>query len=141
MHTRPRTVTAAYWIWIVCATILVLFGLLAATASADAIRERLADQAVSHDDVDAVMRLLRVSGVISLLVGLAIGLLAGPVRAGDERFRRALVALSAVFALIQIGAVLFGLSPGFLLIVPILLLSAGILAYRPPSNAWFARGE
>ena len=139
MHTRPRTVTAAYWIWIVCAAVLVLFGLLAATASADAIRERLTDQHVSPDNIDAFMQLLRVSGIISLIVGLAIGLLAGPVRAGDERFRRALVALSAVFALIQIGAVIMGLSPGILLIVPILLLVAAMLAYRPASNDWFAR--
>ena len=127
--------------WIVCAAVLVLFGLLAATSSADAIRQRLTEQHVSADNIEAFMQLLRITGVISLVVGLAVGLLAGPVRRGDERFRRALVALSAVFALIQIAAVLFALSPPVLLVVPILLIGAGILVYRPGSRDWFTHAE
>lgn len=141
---RPKNVSAAYWIWIACAAILVFFGLLAVTASGDAIREQLADNQHSvgkADNADAFLRLLRGSGAFSLIVGVAVGLLAAPVRSGDDRFRRAMVALSASFGLLQIAGVILGVSPGILLLVPVLLMAAGILVYRPSSNDWFVDGS
>lgn len=133
---RPRNVTIAYWLWIVCAVLLILFGLLAFTASADAIREQFAED--KRDDVDAFIKLLRGIGVISLLVGGVVGFLAGPVRKGDRRFRRTLATLSVVFAFLQIFAVIVGLSPFALLLVAVGLLVAAILVYRPQADAWFA---
>lgn len=140
MHTRPKTVSVAYWLWLAASVILVLFGLLALTSSGDAIRDRLIDGGTDPGNVDSFLMLLRGTGIGSVIVGIAFGLLAGPVRAGDARFRRALVALSGVFALLQIGFVLVGLSPGILLLVPILIVGAGVLVYRASSAAWFERG-
>lgn len=137
---RSKNVSAAYWIWIVCAAILVFFGLLAVTTSADAIREQLAENGKA-DNADSFLRLLRGSGILSVIVGVAIGLLAAPVRSGDDRFRRAIVALSASFGLLQIAGVILGVSPGILLLVPVLLMTAGILVYRQSSNDWFVDGS
>ncbi|KAA0022358.1 hypothetical protein [Antrihabitans cavernicola] len=139
MLTRPKTVSVAYWLWLAASVILVLFGLLALTSSGDAIRQQLVDNGVKPDNTDSFLVLLRGVGVGSLIVGIVTGLLSGPVRSGDPRFRRALVTLSGVFALLQIAAVLLGLSPAFLLIVPLLLVSAGILVFRQSSALWFEK--
>ncbi|TSD99559.1 hypothetical protein FOS14_12385 [Skermania sp. ID1734] len=131
--------TAAYWVWIVAAVLLVLFGLLALTASGEAIRNNLSQSGVGVDKIGALINLLRGNGLICLLVGIAVGLLAGPVRGGDGRIRRALAALSVVFALLEVAAVVTELSPGVLLVVPILLLVAVVLAYRDSASTWFGR--
>jgi len=135
--SRPKLVSIAYWLWLVAAIALFLFGILAASANGDSIRERLADLDYSTETADAFVLMLRVTGGMSVVVGLAIGFMAGPVRNGHYRFRRALVALSAIFALFQAGAVLTGISPVILLVVPVLLVAASVLVYRPGAKEWF----
>ena len=136
MSSRPVSVSVAIWLWLVAAFVLILFGLLAATTSADHIREQLAQNS-DPAKADSIELLLRGIGVGSLVVGVVVGLLAGPVRNGDPRFRRALVTLSGVFALLAMATVLLGLTPGVLLIVPILLVVAGVLVYRASARDWF----
>ena len=126
----------AFWLLIVGAVMLVSGGLLAATMSFDAIRSVAADS-VSDEQVHNYLTFHRGSGVICVLTGAALGFLAGRLRRGDARFRRAtivlalvtvvLVALVAVFAGIHILALL-GLLP---IIVGALLLT------RPAAAEWF----
>lgn len=137
MSSRPRAVSVAYWLWLVAAVLLVLFGLLAVTTSSDEIRRQFVENGNDPASVDSFVLLLRGIGVGSLVVGIVVGLLAGPVRTGDPRFRRALVTLSGVFALLSMATVLLGLTPGVLLIVPILLVIAAVLVYRPGARDWF----
>ncbi|QBJ95720.1 hypothetical protein ERC79_06870 [Rhodococcus sp. ABRD24] len=131
----PRPVSVAYWIWVLCAALMVLFGLLAVTTSADAIRGRMP----GSSGVDTFMWLLRGTGAAWLVFGLALGFLAAPVRAGDPRLRTVTVALSGVFALAAIAAAVIGVVSPLLLAVPILLLVASVLVYREGAREWFGR--
>lgn len=136
--TRPRPVDIAYWLWLFCAALLVLFGLLALTSPGSSIREQLVERGAAPDSVDGFIVLLRGSGAVSLLTGLGIGLMAGPTRAGDLRFRRAVVALSVVFAVLQLGLMATGLGQAPTLLVAVLALVASVLVYLKSATAWFA---
>ncbi|PTR31244.1 hypothetical protein C8K36_101271 [Rhodococcus sp. OK519] len=127
----PRPVSVAYWIWVLCAAVMVLLGLLAATVSVDAIRGRLGS------DADAFMWLLRGIGIGSVVFGVAIGFLAAPVRAGDRRLRAVVVVLCGVFALAAVAMVAIGVLAPVLLVVPILLSVASVLVYREGAREWF----
>ncbi|MFC7449316.1 hypothetical protein [Rhodococcus daqingensis] len=137
-QTRPRSVDAAYWLWLVCAALLVLFGLLALTSPGTAIREQLVERGANPDSVDAFIVLLRGSGAVALLTGLGVGLMAGPTRAGDPRFRRAVVALSVVFGVLQLGLMAIGLGQAPVLVVAVLALVASALVYLRSAAEWFA---
>ncbi|MFD4294355.1 hypothetical protein ACFWPA_07065 [Rhodococcus sp. NPDC058505] len=139
-ETRPQQVAIAYWLWLACAALLVLFGLLALTASGDAVRDQLLANGADPGDVDALVGLLRGSGALAGAVGVAIGFLAGPVRAGDPRFRRAAVALSAVYTLIQVLSTAVGVGQAPTLMTAIGLVIASILVYLPSARDWFVRG-
>ncbi|MBP1162499.1 hypothetical protein ABIC28_000031 [Rhodococcus sp. PvR044] len=137
-RARPRPVDVAYGLWLVCAALLVLFGLLALTSPGTAIREQLVEHGANPDSVDEFIVLLRGSGAVSLLTGLGVGLMAGPTRAGDPRFRRAVVALSAVFFVLQLGLLATGLGQVPTLLVSLLALVASVLVYLRSSAEWFA---
>ena len=84
---RPRAVNAAFWCWVVAALLLMVGGLIAASASLPA--------------------LFRGAGVISAIAGAGMAFLAGRSRAGDARFRRAGIALSlAIVVLVAVVAAL-----------------------------------
>ncbi|MFZ2178889.1 MAG: hypothetical protein WAW17_33620 [Rhodococcus sp. (in: high G+C Gram-positive bacteria)] len=137
---RPRSVEVAYWIWILGAGLLILFGLIALTTSGQGIRDQLADSSVGGSaDADTFVILLRVIGGVSVVFGLAIGVLSGAVRAGDSRIRFVIVVLSGVFAVTQILLTVVGIGTVLALFVPILLLMASVLVYRDSARGWFAR--
>lgn len=127
----PRPVSVAYWIWVLCAAVMVLLGLLAATTSADAIRGRL------DSDVDSFVWLLRGIGVASVVFGVAIGFLAAPVRAGDRRLRPVIAVLCGVFALAVVAMVAIGVLAPVLLVIPVLLSVASVLVFREGARDWF----
>ena len=141
MSTRPRTnrpatVNAAYWLWLVAAVASIVLCMLALTLPSDSIRESFTSSGSTDADVDSFLTVFRGFGVIFGVVGIGVGLMSGPVRAGDRRWRRALVALSAVAALLfVVGALVFSVAP---LAVSLLLIVASVLAYRPSSREWFA---
>ncbi|GAA4486699.1 hypothetical protein GCM10023094_43680 [Rhodococcus olei] len=137
---RPRAVDVAYWLWLVCAGLLVLLGLLSLTASGAAVREQLLANGADPGDVDALVTLLRGSGALALAVGVGTGFLAGPVRAGDPRFRRAEVALSAVYAAVQLVALAFGVGQLPTMLVAVGMLVAAVLVYLRSAAGWFVRG-
>ncbi|MGW4479027.1 hypothetical protein [Rhodococcus triatomae] len=136
---RPRLVDAAYWLWLVAAGLLVLFGLLALTASGDALRASFVEAGAEPDVADSLVTLLRGTGALGIAVGLGTGVLAGPVRAGHAGFRRAEVALSGVYVVIQLLSVAVGVGRPEMLLCALLMAVAAVLVYRPSARDWFAR--
>ncbi|CAM3217142.1 Integral membrane protein [Prescottella defluvii] len=130
-ESTPRVVSVAYWIWVLSAAAMVLFGLIALTTSTDAIRGQLGA------DADTFVWLLRGVGAVSVIFGLAIGFLAAPVRAGSRRLRTAVVGCSSVFALVAIALSAVGVIAPALLVIPLLLLLASVLVYREGAREWF----
>lgn len=136
---RPRVVTVAYVLWLVAAVLLILVALLTLTVPADQLRTALVGQGATSTDIDSYLSTVRAVGVVSAGFGLALGFLAGPVRAGIARYRAILVVLSLVVALALL-LVVFGLALfQELLLVAVILLVACALVYRPAAKEWFSR--
>lgn len=136
---RPRTVTVAYVLWLVAAVVLVLLALLVLTAPVDRLRQTLADGGASTSDIDSYLSTMRVVGGVSAVFGLAVGFLAGPMRAGNTRCRKILVGLSVFVALGLLFVVLALQLFQEMLVVVIVLAAACALVYRPAARSWFAR--
>ncbi|MFC1470196.1 hypothetical protein [Rhodococcus qingshengii] len=137
---RPTAVEAAFWLWIASAFLLILFGLINVTSASYSLREQFTDQGVSAGNIDIYVTFVRVSGLVLLLTGLAIGGLAGPTRAGRALCRRILVIVSGVFAVLQFALVVAGISTVLALVVPVMLICACVAIYRDTTRSWFARG-
>lgn len=108
---RPGVVTAAFWCWVAAAVLLMVGGMIAASVNLPAV--------------------FRGAGVLTVLAGGALAFLAGRVRDGDPRFRRAAVALAlTVVALIAALSVI-----GIVHIVTVLaifpLMAGAVLITRP----------
>lgn len=129
---RPLTVTIAFWLWCGAAVLLILFGMLYLTMSADELRK------AGGENADTLTVLVRGWGAISLAVGVAVAFLVRPVRDGDSRFRRTLAVLSVVFGVFQILASFFGLVPQLVFAISLLLFVAPLLVYRSSADEWFA---
>ncbi|MDJ0392093.1 hypothetical protein QMK17_01945 [Rhodococcus sp. G-MC3] len=136
---RPRVVTAAYALWLVAAILLILVALVVLTVPLAQLRTALEGQGSTGPDIDSYLSTIRVVGVVCGVFGLALGLLAGPMRAGHARMRRILVAASVLVAVLLMFVV-FGLMLfQELLLVVLVLLAASVLVYRPGARGWFAR--
>ncbi|OBI74039.1 hypothetical protein [Mycobacterium sp. E740] len=108
---RTRVGTAAFWCWVVASAMLMAGGLIAASWQN------------AHP-------LLRGAGVISAVAGAGVAFLAGRSRAGDARYRRALIALSlTIVGLISISAVA-GIGNVVTLLAVIPLLAGVVLVSR-----------
>ena len=141
---RPRIVTVAFAVWVLGAVLVVLLGLISLTFPADSLRTQLTETGGEPDAVESVITVLRTVGVLEIIVGLAIGFLAGPAcRRGDPRFRRALTVLSIVFGLVLLGSVTVGFAivPLLATLGAILFFVACVLVYRPSAAPWFAAPE
>jgi hypothetical protein len=120
---RPRSVTAAFWLWLASVVLLVFDGLVVLT----------------YGQYVGPAIFPRVSGGIVLVAGVALGYLAGRSRAGDWRYARAAVALSlglVVFLSIMLVTKTLGLilAP----VVLFLVVAAGLVVRSPTATAWFA---
>ncbi|MCV7230305.1 hypothetical protein [Mycolicibacterium komossense] len=119
--TRPRSVTAAFWLWLVSVVVMVFDGLVVLTF-----------------DYTVPALFPRISGGILVAAGVVLGYLAGKSRAGDWRFARAGVALS--FALIVfICAMLVTKTLGLILapVVLFLIIASGLVTRSATALAWF----
>jgi hypothetical protein len=116
---RPRAVTAAFWCWVVASVLLILGGLIVASAS--------------------LPPLSRGGGVITGLAGAGMAFLAGRSRTGDTRFRRAAVALS--LAIVVLMLVMFGVVHVLTLLGVLLLIAGTVLITRPVVASWFEGGK
>jgi hypothetical protein len=117
---RPRIVEVAFWTWVSAAILLVLFGVLFATATAPVF--------------------LRGAGAVFAVAGAALAFLADRARRGRSRFRWAAVALALtlVALLIVFDVLLRGLV--WLVIIAFLLIGS-FAATRDVASAWFDAAE
>ena len=135
---RPGVVTAAYVLWLISAVLLIAVGMVAFTLPIEQLREAFVEAGATDAEVDTFRSVLRAFGVLFAIIGLVTALLAAFVRNGDPRFRRALAALSIVFALFVFVAVL-AFPP--ILLISIMLFVAVVLIYRPSARGWFVREQ
>jgi hypothetical protein len=119
--SRPRTVTAAFWCWLVAAVLIAAFGMLIASV--------------------ASALFFQVAGLILIIVGLAQGYLAGRARRGSKRFASAGVGLAmASVAFLAVLLVFGGIAVFGVLIVAVimvLLITGSALSQRATSQQWY----
>jgi hypothetical protein len=114
-------VTAAFWCWVVASIMLIVGGLLAASAALPAV--------------------FRGAGVVTALAGAGMAFLAGRGRSGDTRFRRAAIALAlTVIVLVALLAV-FGVVHILTLLSVIPLIAGAVLMARPAATSTPEEGE
>jgi len=121
-QSRPRVVSAGFWCWAAAAVLLVAFGLLLAFSP------------------DSLPALFRGMGALFAASGLGLGFLAGRARLGDERFRRAALALALAIVVVLALFALYSRGPVWLLLM-ILTMVGAVLMMRPPSLEWFGDEE
>jgi hypothetical protein len=121
-QSRPRVVTAGFWCWVGASVLLVAFGLLLAVSP------------------DSLPTLFRGMGALFAAAGLGLGFLAGRTRLGDERFRRAALALALAIVVVLALFALYSRGPVWLLLM-ILTMVGAVLMMRPPAVEWFAQEE
>jgi len=121
-QSRPRVVSAGFWCWAAAAVLLVAFGLLLAFSP------------------DSLPTLFRGMGALFAASGLGLGFLAGRARLGDERFRRAALALALAIVVVLALFALYSRGPVWLLLM-ILTMVGAVLMMRPPALEWFGDEE
>ncbi|MGZ5377843.1 MAG: hypothetical protein ACXWD8_07440 [Mycobacterium sp.] len=121
-QSRPRVVSAGFWCWAAAAVLLVAFGLLLAFSP------------------DSLPTLFRGMGALFAASGLGLGFLAGRARLGDERFRRAALALALAIVVVLALFALYSRGPIWLVLM-ILTMVGAVLMMRPPALEWFADEE
>jgi peptidoglycan/LPS O-acetylase OafA/YrhL len=107
---RPRVVTAAFWCWVVASVMLMVGGLIAASVG--------------------LPTPYRAAGVMTVVAGGAMAFLAGRVRSGDARFRRAAVALSLTIVALVALVSAFGVVHIVTLLAVFPLLAGAVLVTR-----------
>lgn len=115
---RPLTATIGFGCWLVAAVLLMVGGLLAASADLPSLNSVL----------------FRGSGVLTALAGLGMAFLAGRSRTGDPRFRRAAIALSLAIVVLVGLTVAFGVVHIVTLFAVIVLVVGTILHALPTSR-------
>ncbi|NLE79373.1 MAG: hypothetical protein GX610_07260 [Rhodococcus sp.] len=134
-RSRPRTVDVAFWVWALAAVLLILLGLIAVTTPAAGLREQLTGYAA----LDTAVLAVRISGGLAVLAGFGIGFTLSAVREGSSRARGVATAISVAYSTIQVVLVFVGLNTVFAMTVPLLLLVASVLVFRPEGHVWFVR--
>jgi hypothetical protein len=119
--TRPRAVSAAFWLLLAAGTALVAAGTLVAIATS------------------GVPGFYRAAGALFGVAGAALGYLVGRARHGDARFRNATVGLALALAVLLVPYSLSSRGMVWLLIVVAVLVGATLLT-RPGAQGWFDPG-
>mgnify|MGYP000184440193 CR=1 FL=1 len=134
---RPRQVDIAFWLLVAGCVLLMVGGLLAATMSFEAVRGAV-PASMSDDEVRRFLNVHRASGAFCVLAGIGLGFLAGRMRTGDARYRRAAIGLAlATVVLVSLVAVFVGIH--IVALVGLLPVIGGAAALtRPAATAWFA---
>ncbi|MCB0939449.1 MAG: hypothetical protein KDB72_04330 [Mycobacterium sp.] len=129
-------VTAAFWLLVVGAVLLLAGGLLSVTINFDTLRHAAAPS-VSDQAIRDFIRLHRAAGVACAMAAVGLSALVVRTRAGDPRFRRATIALGLVtIVLVALIAVFVGTH--ILALLSLLPIIAGtLLLTRPPVVEWF----
>jgi general stress protein CsbA len=114
-------VTAAFWCWVVASIMLIVGGLLAASAALPAV--------------------FRGAGVVTALAGAGMAFLAGRSRSGDTRFRRAAVALALTVIMLVALLAVFGVVHLLTLLSVIPLIAGVVLMTRAAATSTPEEGE
>lgn len=120
--SRPPTVTAAFWCWVVAAILIAALGLITASEN--------------------TMVFFRTAGVFLVIIGLVHGYLAGRARRGQQRFANAGVGLALASVVFLGGLIMFGAGlVGVLMVAAImaLMITGSVLIRRESAAAWFER--
>jgi hypothetical protein len=120
---RPRTVTVAFWCWVVAAVLTAAFGMLVAT-----------------QPDPRVPLVIRGAGGFLVVVGLAQAYLAGQARKGRLRFAYAALGLAMITVVFVALLLLFGASVIGILFVAVimaLLITGSVMSQRPTSQRWY----
>lgn len=118
---RPQAVAVAFWCWVVAAVLLMVGGTLTATA-----------------EVPAAYHILVLGfGVITAVAGAAMAFSAGRARRGDNRFRRAAVALSMATVVVVGVLALLGVAQLLSLVALLPLIAGTVSITRPDAQSWF----
>lgn len=134
---RPRAVDIAFWLLVAGAVLLVVNGLMAATLSFETVRSA-ADSSVTDETLQAYLTFQRGTGIFSIVVGVALGFLAGKTRTGDPRFKRATIAFAVAITVLVVGVALLAKIIHLLALIAVLPIIAGaFLLTRPAAAAWF----
>lgn len=115
-QSRPGVVVAGFWCWVVAAVLLIVGGLITATASVD------------------LPLVYRGASVLTILAGGALAFLAGKMRTGDDRYRRAAVSLALATVLVVFWLVAFGVLFVFTLVAVVPLVAGVVLMTRPAAK-------
>jgi hypothetical protein len=121
--SRPRSVDAAFWCWLVAAILTAALGLL-----------------IASQDNGLFFRL---AGVILVAVGLAQGYFGGRVRRGQPRFASAAVGLAMASVAFLAVLILFGGKPLGALVVGVimmLLIAGSVSIQRRSAQDWLETG-
>ncbi|RZT18164.1 hypothetical protein EV589_2417 [Mycobacterium sp. BK558] len=136
-HSRPRLVDAAFWCFVGGAVIMIVGGLLAATATYDAARAAIPSE-MSDDRVRSYLTVYRLIGIGAVLAAGALAFLAGRARRGDGRFRFALLGMAfALVAVVLLMAIGVGVAQPLILLGLLPVLVGAALMTRPAARAWY----
>jgi NAD/NADP transhydrogenase beta subunit len=136
-HSRPRLVDAAFWCFVGGAVIMIVGGLLAATATYDAARAAIPSE-MSDDRVRSYLTVYRLTGIGAVLAAGALAFLAGRARRGDGRFRFALLGMAfALVAVVLLMATRVGVAQPLILLGLLPVLVGAALMTRPAARAWY----
>ncbi|KMO76045.1 hypothetical protein [Mycolicibacterium obuense] len=137
--SRPRLVDAAFWCFMGGAVLMIVGGLMSATATFDAARLAIPAD-VSDERVRNYLTVYRLIGVGSVVAAAALAFLAGKARGGDSRFRMATLGLAfAVVAVVLLLAVGLGVGQPLILVAALPVLVGAALMTRPSARAWYDR--
>ena len=118
---RPQAVKVAFWCWVVAAGLRMGGGRRTATAEVP----------------PAYRNLVLGFGAITAVAGAAMAFCAGRARRGDNRFRRAAVALSMAVVIVVGLLALLGVAQLLSLVALLPLIAGTVSITRPPAQSWF----
>lgn len=137
-QSRPGAVTAAFWLLVVGGVLVMFGGLMTATVTFNYLRQ-IQPPSISDQSVRDLIWLYRGPGILFTTAAAVLVFFTGRARNGDDRSRRAAIALAfTIVLLISIGVgfqvvalavpMLFGLIP---------IIAGALLLGRPASVDWF----
>lgn len=135
---RPRVVDIAFWCFVGGAVIMMVGGLMSASTSYEFARSAI-PATVADDQVRSYLTIYRYSGVGLAVAAAALAFLSGRARRGDERFRRAAMAMvAAIVVLVLLLALVVGVANPVILLALLPMLVGLVLMTRRPARDWYA---
>ncbi|MGV0991499.1 MAG: hypothetical protein ACOYB7_04515 [Mycobacterium sp.] len=137
-ESRPGAVTAAFWLLVVGAVLVMFGGLMGAMVSLDDLRQ-IQPPSVSDQSVHDLLWIYRGPGILFTVAAAVLVFFTGRARKGDDRSRRATIALAFTMVLLGSIGVAFGIVrfsvPVLMGLIPI--IAGALLLGRPAATQWF----